>query len=104
MLVCESLLKHKPSDIARFFRTHMKRKGWKRFNGVAAKDPHYQAILQRILRVKKAKYQVNMDHVLNSNEGGMDKKENMARTKDLKSNSVKTNACGRHILNQDHGV
>ena len=45
-----------------------------------------------------------MDHVLNVNEGGMDKKASKSRTKDLKSKSIKTNACGRHVLNQDRGV
>ena len=45
-----------------------------------------------------------MDHVLNVNEGGMDKKARRAITKDLNIKSVKTNVCGRHVLNQDHGV
>ena len=45
-----------------------------------------------------------MDHVLNVNEGGMDKKARRERTKDLNSKSVKTNARGLHVLNQDHGV
>ena len=67
MLVCEASLKKKPANIPHFFRIYMKRKVQKRSNGVAAKDPHYKAIFQRILHVKKAKEKGNLDHVLNVN-------------------------------------
>ena len=45
-----------------------------------------------------------MDHVLNINEGGMYNKSIRARTNYLKSKSVKTNACGQHVINQYHRV
>ena len=45
--------------------------------------------MQRILRVKKAKNQGKLDHVLNVNEGVMDKKSRIAITKDIKRSSVK---------------
>ena len=104
MLVFEALANHKTTNIACFFRTHMKFKGRKRFTGVAAKDPHYQAILQRIFRVEKAKDQGKLDHVLNANEGEMENNARIEITKDLKSKSLKTNARGQRVLNQDHGV
>ena len=81
MLVSEALLKHKPANIARFVRTYMKSKGRKRFNGVAAKDPQYQAILKQILSVKRAKDQGNLGHVLNFKEGGMDNRARIAKNK-----------------------
>ena len=104
MLVCEYLLNHKPAKIAHFVHTHMERKGQKRFNGVATNDPQYRSIFQRILRVKKAKDQGNLEYVLNFNEGGMDRKARRTRTKDLDSKYVKTNASDQHVLNQYHGV
>lgn len=91
--------------MARYIRTKLFRKKAERFDGRGHLDKPYQAILARISRFKKEWEDGKYEHLLNTKPlDEMNKKERREHRQNKRSKSVKPNARGSVVLNDDYEI